>query len=45
MDAAEKLGDDVGVHQACQALGVSRASFYRRRQQKDARADWKWFDD
>ncbi len=36
MDAAEKLGDDVGVHQACQALGVSRASFYRRRQQKDA---------
>jgi len=35
MDAAEKLGDDVGIHQACQALGVSRASFYRRRQQKD----------
>ena len=31
MDTAEKLGGDVGVHQACQALGVPRASFYRRR--------------
>jgi putative transposase len=31
MDTAEKLGDDVGLHQACRALGVSRASFYRRR--------------
>ena len=30
MEAAQTLGDDVGVHQACQALGVSRASFYRR---------------
>lgn len=31
MDAAEKLGKDVGVRQACEALGVSRASLYRRR--------------
>jgi putative transposase len=36
MDAAEKLGNEVGVHQACQSLGVSRASFYRRRRQKEA---------
>ena len=36
MDTAEKLGDDVGVHQACRALGVSRASFYRRRRRKEA---------
>jgi putative transposase len=34
MDTAEKLGDDVGLHQACQALGVSRASFYRRRRKE-----------
>ena len=38
MDAAEELGDAVGIHQACQALGLSRASFYRRRQRKDAPA-------
>jgi putative transposase len=31
MDAAEKLADDIGIQRACQALGVSRASFYRRR--------------
>jgi putative transposase len=34
MDTAEKLGDDVGVHQACRALGVSPASFYRRRRRR-----------
>ncbi len=38
MDAAEKLGDDVGVRQACRALGVSRASFYRRCRRKEAAA-------
>lgn len=32
MKAAAELSQDVGVRQACQALGVSRASFYRRRQ-------------
>ena len=36
MDATEKLGDDVGIQPACQALGVSRASFYRRRQRNEA---------
>ena len=36
MDAAEKLGDDVGLQQACRALDVSRASFYRRRRRKDS---------
>ena len=30
MDTAEQLGKDVGVRQACKALGVSRASLYRR---------------
>jgi putative transposase len=35
MDAAETLGKDVGLHSACQAMGVSRASFYRRRQRKE----------
>ena len=34
MEPAEKLGDDVGLQQACRALGVSRASFYRRRRRK-----------
>jgi len=34
MDAAEELGNDVGFLRACQALGVSRASFYRRRRRK-----------
>ena len=38
MKAAEKLGDDVGTHQACRAMGVSRASFYRRRRRKEAPA-------
>ena len=36
METAEKLGDDVGLQQACRALGVSRASFYRRRRRKEA---------
>ncbi len=31
IDAAETLGKDVGVERACQALGVSRATLYRRR--------------
>jgi putative transposase len=35
MDAAEKLGNDVGLHQACRALSVSRASFYRRRRRQE----------
>ena len=32
MDAAERLGKEVGVRQACKALCVPRASLYRRRQ-------------
>ena len=36
METAEKLGDDVGLQQACRALGVSRASFYRRRRRKES---------
>jgi len=31
MDAAEKLGEVVPIKRACEALGVSRASLYRRR--------------
>lgn len=31
MSAAEQLGRRVGVHRACETLGVSRASVYRRR--------------
>jgi len=38
MDAVEKLSGDVGVERACAALGVPRASFYRRRRQKGAPA-------
>jgi putative transposase len=30
MKAAEQLADDVGVNHACEALGIPRASFYRR---------------
>ena len=30
MKAAEQLAQDVGVRQACQALEIPRASFYRR---------------
>ena len=32
MEAAEELGKEVGVRQACEALSVPRASLYRRRQ-------------
>jgi len=32
MKAAEELGREVGIQPACRALGVSRASLYRRRQ-------------
>jgi len=35
MDAVDELCETVGVLQACQALGVSRASFYRQRRQKE----------
>ena len=31
MDAAETLGKDVGLKSACEAMGVSRATLYRRR--------------
>jgi hypothetical protein len=31
MEAAETLGKDVGVERTCKALGVSRATLYRRR--------------
>ena len=34
MDAAEKLTPQVGTAAACRAVGVSRASLYRRRQPK-----------
>ena len=33
MDAAKELSQTVGVQQACQALGISRASYYRRERQ------------
>ena len=36
MDAVEKLNDEVSLNQACQTLGVSRASFYRQRRQKES---------
>ena len=32
MQAAEELGQDVGVRQACRALSMARSSLYRRRQ-------------
>ena len=38
MDAAENLSNDVGVVQACRALGVPRASFYRRCRRKETPA-------
>ena len=31
MDAAEKLATDVGTAAACRAMGVARATLYRRR--------------
>ena len=40
-DAAETLGKDVGMRSACKAMGVSRATLYRRRCRptKDCQAD------
>ena len=35
MDAVEKLSGEVPLDQTCQALGVSRATFYRQRRQKE----------
>ena len=32
MMAAEELARDVGVNQACDALGVPRATFYRQQE-------------
>ena len=32
MDATEKLAADVGTAAACRAMGVSRATLYRRRE-------------
>lgn len=41
MDAAETLGKDVGLQGACKAMGVSRATLYRRRCRptKDCQSD------
>ena len=39
MEAAQQLSQDVGVRQACEALGVPRASFYRQRQGPKAAGD------
>ena len=39
MDAAEKLGEAVPVSQACEALGVSQATLYRRRGASESPAD------
>lgn len=36
MQAAQTLGQQVGIHRACRALEVSRASFYRRGRPKAA---------
>ena len=35
MMAAENLAEEVGVNQACGALDVPRASFYRQRKRRD----------
>jgi putative transposase len=35
MKAAEKLTDDVGTQKACRAMGMSRASFYRRHRRQE----------
>ena len=35
MNAAEKLGQNVSIKQACAALGVSRATLYRQRRRKE----------
>ena len=39
MKAAERLAEDAGVSQACEALGISRASFYRRRKPPESARD------
>ena len=36
MNVVEQLGDAVGIRTACEALGVSRATFYRSRRPKPA---------
>ncbi len=36
MDAVELLGKDVGLQRGCKAMGISRASFYRRRWPNEA---------
>ena len=36
MDAVELLGKDVGLHRGCKAMGISRASFYRRRRPNES---------
>ena len=38
MQAAEELGEEVGVRQACRALSVPRSSLYRRRQTSSSSA-------
>ena len=38
MMATKELSQDVGVRQACAALGVARATFYR---QRDGQAQFK----
>ena len=39
MIAAEQLAEDVGVRQACEALGIPRASFYRRHKPPESARD------
>jgi putative transposase len=39
MKAAIQLGQEVGVRRACEALGVPRAAFYRRRAEPPAGDD------
>jgi putative transposase len=39
MDAAEKLAPEVGTAGACRALGVARATLYRRRNAADPKAE------
>ncbi len=39
MNAAENLGRNISVKQACEAIGVSRATLYRRRAPETERAN------
>ena len=39
MDASEKLAGDVGTAAACRAMGVARATFYRRRKPSRPKTD------